>query len=97
MPELNKPLEPDEPWADLVIAILSVNSFAVERTYALLPQLRGAKLTDPEELAQRSAPEASNGNDSVLSGVLRVWHRRYSSALPYHAKILMQKMLFISH
>lgn len=45
------------PWSGLVISILSVNHFPVERTVALLPQLQSEKLTDPEELSMRTAPE----------------------------------------
>lgn len=46
----------DDPWSDLVVSILSVNSFPVERTYALLDRLRAEKLTDPENLSQQTAP-----------------------------------------
>jgi len=51
-----KPNPEDDPWSDLVVAILSVNSFPVERTYALLDRLRAEKLTDPAHLSQQTAP-----------------------------------------
>jgi len=46
----------DDPWSDLVVSILSVNNFPVERVYALLDRLRAEKLTDPENLSQQTAP-----------------------------------------
>ena len=47
----------DDPWGDLVVSILSVNRFPLDRAYALLERLRAEQLTDPEELSKRSAPE----------------------------------------
>lgn len=44
-------------WSDLVISILSVNRFSLEKAYGLLKQLRAEQLTDPEELSKRTAPE----------------------------------------
>src|SRR4029453_12840770 len=48
---------PDEPWSDLVVSILAVNSFSLERTFSLLEKLHSEKLTDPEELSARTPPE----------------------------------------
>jgi hypothetical protein len=41
---------PDSPWDDLVVSILAVNQYSLERTYALLQGLRREKLTDPPSL-----------------------------------------------
>jgi hypothetical protein len=51
-----KPNPEDDPWSGLVVAILSVNSFPVDRTWALLDRLRAEKLTDPANLSQQTAP-----------------------------------------
>ena len=47
----------DDPWSDLVVSMLSVNQFPLERAYALLPGLQSEKLTDPAELSKRTPPE----------------------------------------
>jgi hypothetical protein len=39
------------PWSDLVVAILAVNSWSVEKVYALLPALEDAGLLNPGNLA----------------------------------------------
>lgn len=41
----------DGPWDDLVISILAVNQYSLERTYVLLQGLREQKVTDPNSLA----------------------------------------------
>lgn len=41
----------DYPWDDLVVSILSVNQYSLERTYGLLQGLREQKVTDPSSLA----------------------------------------------
>lgn len=49
------PQSPDDaqdlPWDDLVISILSVNQYSLERTYDLLQGLQRQKITDPLSLA----------------------------------------------
>ena len=47
----------DDPWGDLVISMLSVNGFPLERAYGLLKQLSAEQLTNPQELSKRTAPE----------------------------------------
>jgi len=42
-------------WDDLVVSILSVNQYSVERTYPLLHSLREQKVTDPAILARENA------------------------------------------
>ena len=37
----------DSPWEDLVVSILSVNHYSLERTYSSLLALREQKITDP--------------------------------------------------
>jgi endonuclease III-like uncharacterized protein len=51
MPNL-EPDAPDSPWEDLVISILAVNQYSLERTYVLLGPLRENKITDPARLAR---------------------------------------------
>jgi hypothetical protein len=45
------PTRTENPWEDLVISILAVNQYSLEKTYVLLDGLRKAGLTDPENLA----------------------------------------------
>lgn len=40
----------DHPWDGLVVSILAVNQYSLERTFAVVGGLRAAKLTDPENL-----------------------------------------------
>lgn len=40
----------DNPWEDLVVSVLSVNNFPLERTYVFLENLRAQGLFDPENL-----------------------------------------------
>lgn len=47
----------DRPWDDLVISILSVNQYSLERTYGSLLALREQQVTDPLSLAQWSSQE----------------------------------------
>jgi hypothetical protein len=42
----------DCPWDDLVISILAVNQYSLERTYSLLQSLRDQKVTDPQVLVR---------------------------------------------
>lgn len=44
---------PESAWDDLVISILAVNQYSLERTYPLLGGLRGQELTKPSVLARR--------------------------------------------
>ena len=37
-------------WEDLVVSILSVNSYSIEKAYALLPLLRKVGIVDPSNL-----------------------------------------------
>lgn len=45
------------PWADLVMAMLAVNSYPLERAFSLLEPLAQAGLTDPETLHASSEAE----------------------------------------
>jgi hypothetical protein len=40
----------DDPWEDLVVSILAVNQYSLEKTYALVPGLRDAGLVNPRNL-----------------------------------------------
>lgn len=42
----------DCPWEDLVVSILSVNQYSLERTYSSLLGLREQEITDPLSLEQ---------------------------------------------
>ena len=44
-------------WADLVVALLSVNNYPAERTYKLLDALGNAGLAEPDKLASFSEEE----------------------------------------
>jgi hypothetical protein len=48
--ELERKPAIDDPWEDLVVSILSVNQFSLERTYRCLDGLRDQGLLDPSEL-----------------------------------------------
>jgi len=50
----------DYPWDDLVVSILSVNQYSLERTYGLLQGLRDQKVTDPSSLACWDPREIEN-------------------------------------
>jgi endonuclease III-like uncharacterized protein len=50
----------DSLWADLVVSILSVNQYSLERTYSSLQALRQSSLTDPSSLARWQAEEIEN-------------------------------------
>jgi hypothetical protein len=41
----------DNPWEDLVVAILAVNQYSLEKTYTLVAGLREAGITDARNLA----------------------------------------------
>lgn len=47
----------DSPWDDLVVSILAVNQYTLERTYPLLQGLRREKLTDPPSLGRWESQE----------------------------------------
>jgi len=47
----------DYPWDDLVISILAVNQYSLERTYNSLEGLQQAGITDPLTLARSDAPQ----------------------------------------
>lgn len=47
--------------ADLVVAVLAVNSYPVTRTWALLPRLRAAYLLDPARVAGSDAEGVVRG------------------------------------
>lgn len=49
--------DPDSPWEDLVVSILSVNQYSVEKTYAVLPLLRQAGLLCPHNLGSLQLEE----------------------------------------
>jgi hypothetical protein len=42
----------DSPWDDLVVSVLSVNQYSLERTYCLLQGLREQTVTEPLSLAR---------------------------------------------
>lgn len=46
----------DNPWEDLVLAILSVNKYSLEKTFLVVETLRGEGLFQPENLV-RWTPE----------------------------------------
>jgi len=41
---------PADVWEDLVLSILSVNGYSLEKTYSVADQLRKERLFDPEKL-----------------------------------------------
>ena len=45
------PAEVDDPWEDLIVSILAVNQYSLEKTYPLLEGLRKGGLTYPNNLA----------------------------------------------
>lgn len=54
---MNDAVEMDNPWEDLVVAILAVNQYSLEKTYLLLPGLRKAGLTDAGNLSRWTQEE----------------------------------------
>ena len=56
----SRPSSDESLWADLVVSILSVNQYSLERTYSSLQALRQASLTDPSSLAGWQAEEIEN-------------------------------------
>lgn len=42
----------DEPWEDLVVSILSVNQYTLEKTYAVVSLIRQSGLVGPENLGR---------------------------------------------
>jgi len=59
------------PWADLVIAMLSVNNYPLDRTFALFDKLEDEGLFDPNVLASSSASEIARklGDSGYNRGV----------------------------
>jgi len=47
--------------ADLVVALLAVNSYPATLAWALLPRLRAAHLLDPAEVARKEAVDLVDG------------------------------------
>jgi hypothetical protein len=47
-------------WEDLIISILSVNRYPLEKTYSILDALRAAGLTDPRELMAGTVEEVAS-------------------------------------
>jgi hypothetical protein len=49
---VSKSIQPtDEPWGDLVVSMLSVNNWSLEKTYRFVDDLRTRGLFDPKTLA----------------------------------------------
>jgi endonuclease III-like uncharacterized protein len=44
-------------WEDLVVAILSVNNYSIEKTYSKIKEMRREKLFEPENLMRWSPVE----------------------------------------
>lgn len=57
MPDTLKTRQQDDPWVDLVVSILSVNQYSLERTYGALEGLRRENLTEPSTLARSDTDE----------------------------------------
>jgi len=55
--ELHQSIPNDSPWDDLVVSILAVNQYSLERTYTSLQRLREQKVTDPLILARERPHE----------------------------------------
>lgn len=47
----------DNPWEDLIVAILSVNNYSLEKTYSAIETLRGEGLFHPENLVRWTSKE----------------------------------------
>ena len=61
MPESqSRSIAQDPPWEDLVVSILAVNQYSLERTYGFLDALREKKVTDPLSLARWEPQEIEN-------------------------------------
>jgi hypothetical protein len=61
MPEVKtKPNDAADPWGDLVVSILSVNRYSLERTYSFCDHLRQNGLLDPSQLASLEPGEIAN-------------------------------------
>ena len=52
-------VEEKYPWADLVIALLSVNNYSLEKTFSLFDGLAEVELFDPANLAAWDLSEIS--------------------------------------
>ncbi len=71
----------DELWSDLVVAILSVNNYSLEKTYAHLQGLRAAGLCSPENLSRW-------GVDEIVQKLQKAGCNRGSFMTPLYAKRL---------
>ncbi len=64
---MSQPMQPpatcdqDSPWEDLVVSILSVNQYSLEKTYAVLFLLRQSGLLSPENLSRWELEEIVAG------------------------------------
>ena len=55
VPHLSEPTQrpfgnDDGIWEDLIVSILAVNQYSLEKTYAVVPLLRSARVVDPANL-----------------------------------------------
>lgn len=57
MPESPAHPQLDSPWDDLVVSVLSVNQYSLERTYPLLHGLQEQRVTEPLSLAHWETQE----------------------------------------
>jgi hypothetical protein len=53
-------VQADNPWEDLVISILAVNHYSLERTYQYVEGLRNAGLCDPWQLVKWDEKEIAD-------------------------------------
>jgi hypothetical protein len=54
-----------DPWEDLVLSILSVNGYPIEKTYSIADNLRENGLFDPNKLAHYDFPDIALRIDSA--------------------------------
>jgi hypothetical protein len=54
------PPKDDNAWDDLIVSILSVNQYSLEKTFAVLGALRAGKITDPTNLARWTHEEMTD-------------------------------------
>lgn len=55
----------DDPWADLIISVLSVNQYSLDKTYGALEGLRAQGLLDPRNLVRWGHAEIA---DRLIAG-----------------------------
>jgi endonuclease III-like uncharacterized protein len=82
---------PGEIWEDLIVSILAVNQYSLEKTYALLPLLRRAEVLDPEMLCNLQPEEVverlkTNGVDRGSFMTLLFAMRLVSLGVALHSK-----------